>query len=103
MCEWFIETKLCFNTYLKMVISISGVLPGIIYIALVSPHDCFECLSLVPEMRISNFQLNKGEVLRRKYHTRHGGLCSCFPTFSKKLKSSEAVERFERKGNLMAS
>jgi len=67
-----------------------------IYIALVKPHDCFTCLSIVPEMRITNFQLDRQEKLRREYLRRYGGCCQLYPTCGRRLKFNRLVS-FERK------
>ena len=33
--------------------------PAIIYVMIAKPHDCFYCLSVRPECRISNFQFTR--------------------------------------------
>ena len=72
-------------------------MPGIVYVAMVKPHDCFECLSVMPEMRITDFQLTAAEQVRRAYLVKHGGCCAqCFPTFSRKLRFRKLLS-FERK------
>ena len=101
VCEWFVDTELCFYSYLEVLKSFIGALPGMIYIAMVEPHDCFDCLSVMPEMRITDFQLTAAETLRREYHVKHGGICSCFPTFSRKLRFQRLIS-FERKMKVTA-
>ena len=67
-----------------------------IYIAIVKPEDWFQKLSVVPEIRITNFQMNPQEQVRRQYAVSYGGCCSCFPTFSRKLRFDRLIS-FENK------
>ena len=60
------------------------------------PHDCFKCLSVCPEMRITDFQLTVDEELRREFQLRYGGAFACFPTFGKQKQSQQQVKKFAR-------
>ena len=96
MCVWAINTWVCYYPLVQAMISISIALPAVIYIAIVKPHDCFQCLSIVPEMRITNFQMNHDERIRRDFEVRYGGCCSCFPTIYRRLRFARLIS-FENK------
>ena len=93
---WYIQSSLCYHDWNEIAYSMFNALPAIVYVTLVQPHDCFECLSVQPELRITDFQLNPEEHLRRAYFLKYGGLCNCFPTCGRRMRFRK-MESFERK------
>ena len=54
VCEYMMPTLGCIY-FLTPVFCIFYTLPVLLYIFLTKPHDCYHCLSVAPEIRISNF------------------------------------------------
>ena len=96
MCEWFIDNELCYRPIIEVLYSIAVILPAGVYIALVKPHDCFKCLSMDEELRITDFQLDPDERVRRAYEVKYGGFFQCWPTCGKRLRFRK-LESFERR------
>ena len=64
ICNWIIPDMACYYK-LTPIFCTAYALPMLFFVFVARPHDCFGCLSVCPENRISNFQYTIDDLERR--------------------------------------
>ena len=64
LCKFAKPSVACYH-WIATLLCVSYALPAISYVLVAEPHDCFYCISVLPENRISIFQYPMADLERR--------------------------------------
>ena len=64
LCRFARPSVACYH-WIATLLCVSYALPAIFYVLVAQPHDCFYCISVRPENRISIFQYPMEDLERR--------------------------------------
>lgn len=64
MCSMMVPSLACYYVVTPIYCA-AYILPPLTFALTSRPHDCFHCLSVDPDLRISNYQLTRLEIQKR--------------------------------------